>query len=132
MTHLEGGCACGAVRYRVAGEPTLSLLCFCGDCMKRSGTDGYAGMMFPEEGFEVTGEPGFHATQSDTGRTVKRHFCTKCGSNLWGQTEFGLVSIAAGSLDDPSVFSPERVVYTQQAPPWARIPEELLPADENN
>ncbi|MBJ38615.1 MAG: hypothetical protein CMD83_09155 [Gammaproteobacteria bacterium] len=51
------------------------------------------------------------------------HFCSRCGSNLWGATEVGLTSVAAGSLDDPELFQPDRAVFLHEAPTWARVPE---------
>jgi hypothetical protein len=34
----EGGCLCGAVRYRVAGEPTVAGVCHCSFCKRRTGS----------------------------------------------------------------------------------------------
>jgi hypothetical protein len=121
---LLGGCLCGSVRYRVTSAPVLSLLCFCKDCRATAGTDGYAGMMIPDTAFEqLSGATTTHTRGSRSGRSVVRHFCTTCGSNLWGETELGLVSVAAGTLDDPDVFVPTRAVFLADAPSWARIPE---------
>jgi hypothetical protein len=33
----EGGCLCGAVRYRITGEPRSSSTCFCRSCRLASG-----------------------------------------------------------------------------------------------
>lgn len=40
MTEIvrRGGCACGAVRYEVRGEPTVVGLCHCADCRRESGS----------------------------------------------------------------------------------------------
>jgi len=123
---LDGGCFCGAVRYRTTGSPVLSLLCFCTDCLAIAGTDGYAGMMVRAADFEhLSGETVVHAKVARSGRSVHRHFCPKCGSNLWGQTELGLISVAAGTLDDPNAFKPTKAVFVADAPDWARIPEGL-------
>ncbi len=121
-----GGCLCGAVRYRVTGTPVLSLFCFCRDCLAAGGADGYPGMMVRTEAFEHTGgSTTTHRRSAASGRSVTRHFCPQCGSNLWGVTELGLVSVAAGTLDDPDVFVPTKAVFTEDAPGWARIPAHL-------
>ena len=123
---IEGGCFCGEVRYKVSGEPVLQLFCFCNDCRLILGTDGYAGYMINESDFVLAkGSPVKHEKISKEHRKVVRHFCGTCGSNLWGETEFGLISIAAGSLDDPSLFKPTKKAFVQDAPGWARIPESL-------
>ena len=126
MGALEGGCYCGRVRYRVSGEPVLSLICFCRDCLAFSGGDGYAGMMVREENFcLLDGAPSTHTKTARSGRNVVRHFCGDCGSNLWGHTELGLISVAAGTLDDPEAFRPLKVAFVDDAPSWARIPSGL-------
>lgn len=33
-----GGCACGAIRYEISGEPMFSNDCQCRDCTRESGT----------------------------------------------------------------------------------------------
>ncbi len=127
--NLSGGCFCGDVRYEVSGAPALQVMCFCRDCLSITGTDGYAGYMVKEEDFHLkSGTPNIHEKISIEGRKVIRSFCGTCGSNLWGQTEFGLISIAAGTLDDPEVFQPTMKVFTDHAPHWARIPHALKDA----
>ncbi|MEH6633496.1 MAG: GFA family protein [Halopseudomonas aestusnigri] len=123
---VTGGCFCGEVRYEVTGDPVLQLLCFCKDCLSITGTDGYAGYMVKNADFRVTsGTPNVHQKISKEGRTVHRNFCGVCGSNLWGETEFGLTSVAAGTLDDPNLFQPSKKVFTSNTPHWARIPDYL-------
>ncbi len=124
--NFEGGCFCGEVRYKITGEAVLQLMCFCRDCLSITGTDGYAGLMVKSEDFHlVQGKPKTHDKTSKQGRTVTRHFCGTCGSNLWGVTSFELTSVPAGSLDDPNKFHPSKKVFTHGAPDWARIPEGL-------
>ncbi len=35
---LEGGCHCGAIRYRIEGPPPESGYCHCRDCQQTSGS----------------------------------------------------------------------------------------------
>ncbi|WP_419905025.1 GFA family protein [Kiloniella sp.] len=124
--NITGGCFCGEVRYEITGDPVLQLLCFCKDCLSITGTDGYAGYMVKNSDFQKTsGKPTVHKKISKEGRTVNRNFCGVCGSNLWGETEFGLISVTAGSLDDANLFQPTKKVFTQDTPHWARIPDDL-------
>ena len=37
MTRLEGGCACGAVRYALTAEPLIVHACHCTDCQRLTG-----------------------------------------------------------------------------------------------
>lgn len=126
MTAVEGGCFCGEVRYQISGAAVIQLYCFCKDCLAITGTDGYAGYMVKEADFQLTkGTPRTHDKISKEGRTVKRHFCGNCGSNLWGKTEFALISVAAGTLDNPALFKPDKKVFVDDAPHWARMPTTL-------
>lgn len=123
---ITGGCFCGKIRYEIRGAPVLQLICFCTDCLKTTGTSGYGGYMVNESDFAiVAGESRVHARESKEGRTVRRHFCPECGSNLIGVTDFGLVSVAAGTLDDPNHFQPDKKVFVHDAPHWGRVPDEL-------
>jgi len=82
--------------------------------------------MVNNDDFECTkGSPTVFKKVSKEGRTVKQNFCGKCGSTLWGETEFGLISVGAGTLDNPDVFTPTKKVYVEGSPHWARIPESL-------
>ena len=124
---ITGGCVCGAVRYRVDAEPQLNVLCFCRDCLSSFGCDGYPGMMVANQNFTVVqGETACYSRSANSGRQVTRHFCATCGTNVWGETELDMVSVVAGTLDDPSIFVPEKAVFTEQAPSWARIPKQLI------
>lgn len=126
MSNNEGGCFCGEVRYQISGDPVIQLFCYCADCLAITGTDGYAGYMVKNEDFSlIKGSPRTHEKIASDGRTVVRNFCGNCGSNLWGQTEFGLISVAAGTLDDPSQFNPANKAFAHDAPKWARIPDGL-------
>jgi hypothetical protein len=123
---LEGGCFCGAVRYRITGEAQLQLMCFCRDCLATTGTDGWAGYMVKSDDLElVSGTPRVHERISKEGRAVQRNFCADCGTNLYGVTTFGLTSVAAGTLDDPDRYRPTKKVFVHDAPAWARIPDDL-------
>ncbi|HVZ30495.1 MAG TPA: GFA family protein, partial [Asticcacaulis sp.] len=52
-----GGCACGAVRYEIAGEPVFSNHCQCRDCQRKSGTGHGSYLTFPDRrAVTLTGE----------------------------------------------------------------------------
>jgi len=119
----KGGCLCGAVQYQLTGKPEFCVYCYCKDCQRSTGSDRFAGAMFTNDALTVTcGATKAFTTHAVSGRTVQRHFCGDCASMLWGQTEMGLVSVCAGTLNDPSVFNPGMVVFTEDAPAHAAIP----------
>jgi len=125
---IAGGCHCGAVRYRITGEPSLQQFCYCTDCTKIGGTDGYAGYIVDSDDFEVTqGETSAYTLTSARNSLIHRHFCGTCGTRLFADVENfgGIVSVAAGTFDDPSLYAPIRNNRPESAPPWARFSDRL-------
>ena len=120
-TFQSGGCACGAVRYEIAAVPLFALNCHCRDCQRETGS-GFAPVLgVATSAFTVTrGMPRSASVIGGSGKPVHRFFCGDCGSALYGLPEIrpDLVTIRAGSLDDPSVFRPTRDIFTTQAQPW--------------
>jgi hypothetical protein len=45
---INGGCACGAVRYEIAADPQFQGQCQCRDCRRATGTGHADGLGFPE------------------------------------------------------------------------------------
>jgi hypothetical protein len=54
MTVREGGCLCGAVRYRIEALPTDIAYCHCRMCQKASGAPAMAWATVPASAFAWT------------------------------------------------------------------------------
>ena len=69
----EGGCLCGAVRYRAHNEPLRRSVCHCRNCQRRTGSAFGIGAYFSESDVELsTGNNGYvQARASVSGRLVK-------------------------------------------------------------
>jgi hypothetical protein len=52
----EGGCLCGAHRYRVKGEPMRVSVCHCTFCQRRTGSVCGIAVFFTEENTEIRGD----------------------------------------------------------------------------
>jgi hypothetical protein len=118
---LSGGCACGAIRYRCTAEPLFSLNCHCRDCQRETGSAFAPIFAVARAAFTVTqGRPKYFDLTGDSGHTTRRAFCGECGSSLFGEPAVrpDMVTIRAGSLDDPSRFRPSLDIYTSSAQPW--------------
>lgn len=104
-----GGCRCGAVRYEVRGEPTVTGLCHCTDCRKETGSAFLAYADWPREQFTVAGDfPTFEG----------RSFCSVCGSRLFHLGDEH-AEICLGSLDEaPTPFAPSREGWTIRREHW--------------
>jgi hypothetical protein len=125
---ITGGCLCGALRYECGGAPVGARVCHCRDCQKATGSAFSSNLVMREEAFRLTaGEVEVFDVVSARGNTVSRAFCPRCGSPVFGRsTGFpGLVTVRAGSLDDPGRFRPEVMFYTSSAVPWVHVDGDL-------
>jgi hypothetical protein len=121
MTVLSGGCACGAIRYTCTADPLFSLNCHCRDCQRESGSAFIPVLAVPRVAFAVArGTPRNFELTADSGHTTTRAFCGDCGSPLFGLPGSApeIVTLRAGSLDDPSSFRPGQDIFTASAQPW--------------
>lgn len=116
----EGGCLCGAVRYRIDGEPLSAGYCHCRMCQRAAGAPVVAWVAFRRRDFRfVKGTPDtFHASAR-----ALRCFCSHCGTALTfeyaGNTE--TVDVTIASLDDPTATEPVYQIWTSSRLPWLHL-----------
>lgn len=124
---MEGGCNCGAVRYRIQGAPGFSFLCQCRRCQRATGSGHAPGMKVERDQVTVTGALARWSTKAASGATVSHEFCGTCGSPIFSSTDRfpSSLSVYAAGLDDPSVFSPQAVIFTDEGQPWDHVDPEL-------
>jgi hypothetical protein len=126
-TPITGGCLCGRLRYAASAAPTMAGFCCCADCRKASGAGAIAVMRFPASALRITGAARQHRTISIRGTDAVRNFCPDCGGLVFG----GVLgadeqhSIYAGSLDDPSRFTPTFAIFLRNKPDWVTLPPGL-------
>lgn len=117
----EGGCLCGAVRYRVAGDPVAVTVCHCSHCQRNSGSAFSINCVFPREALRLTGPTAAYDDRGDTGAGVRRVFCGACGSPIESQSAYSYpryAVIKGGTFDEPGRFVPQNEVYCDRALPW--------------
>ncbi len=72
---VEGGCHCGAVRFRVRVDEFTALECNCSICRKK----GFLHLIVAPEAFELlSGEDSLTTYEFNT-RVAKHRFCKICG-----------------------------------------------------
>ena len=127
MMELTGGCHCGAVRYRVSGDPAHVALCHCTDCRKSAGAPMVSWAAFASADFAV--EQGEVTAFNSSGDSV-RSFCPRCGTGLFFVNETvlpGLVDIQSATLDDPDALVPQAQIQVAERIGWMaeahRLPE---------
>jgi hypothetical protein len=122
--NLKGGCLCGAVRYEFAGEPFRQFVCHCRDCQRSGGSAFHIGLAVPRDGFRISeGELQTYESASDSGRLIKRRFCSTCGSGVINEPAVwpDHVVIRVGTLDDPSLVQPKQELYASKRARWVSI-----------
>ena len=122
---LSGQCLCGAVRYSGEGDPVFQVKCYCTDCRKTSAA-GHAAMMgFDADAIAVAGNVKEFHSKADSGAQVTRAFCPTCGTGIYASNERlpGMIFLRASTLDDPSLFSPQMIVWAARAPTWDPVNE---------
>lgn len=123
---IEGGCYCGALRYRIEGEPVLKAMCFCRECQHVAGGGPAVLMAVPEAAHHYTkGTPAVFR-RPDLAEPVAREFCSACGTHILSRSPRGpgMALVKVGSLDDPSLFGlPQAAIMMAEAHAWHAVPE---------
>jgi hypothetical protein len=118
--NISGGCLCGKVRYSVDGEPAFTAICHCRSCQRYTGSAFEPIVAFPSPCVQAEGELRTFDDVADSGKGVHRRFCPNCGSGVLAEVDVmpGLTFVLAGSLDEPSAFTPSMEVFCSSAQPW--------------
>jgi len=129
----EGGCQCGALRYRFEGEPVALAVCHCTECQRQSGSAFGMSLLVPRSAFEMLrGEPKLYTRTSDAGRPVECAFCATCGTRIFHRpARFpDTLNVKPGTLDDTSWLAPKMHVWTRSKQRWVSIPEDVRRFEE--
>jgi hypothetical protein len=121
---LEGGCACGTVRFRAAGKPLWVAHCHCRSCRKQTGSPftTYAGYRREAVGFSGTGRGSYNSSPG-----VTRSFCPRCGTPLAyeGERWPGEIHLFLASFDDPNALRPTAHVHVSEQLDWIHLADRL-------
>lgn len=123
---FEGGCFCGAIRYRVSAAPYFVYLCHCSDCRRINGSAFHTGIAVPLASLDVTsGTPDTFETTADSGNTITRYHCAHCATQLWSITtaDNTLVSVKAGSVTSvpADAIRPMMQIFWDSRVAWAPV-----------
>jgi hypothetical protein len=125
---LRGGCACGALRYRLASAPMFVHCCHCLDCQRQTGSAFAINALLEADRVLVSGgEPQRVSMPTDSGRPHHVARCPACQTALWseygGRAEVRFVRV--GTLDEPAALRPDVHIYTRSRVPWVTLPPEV-------
>jgi hypothetical protein len=118
----EGGCLCGAVRFKAEGEPLNVRICHCRTCQKAMGSPFFARALFEPRALTVEGETAHYPSSN----AVDRVFCKTCGTRLFSRRTNGTaVGIALATFDDRNAFAPTVHIWVSDKIAWVRLDDGL-------
>jgi hypothetical protein len=118
----EGGCFCGAVRFKAEGEPVNVRICHCRNCQKAMGSPFFARALFKQDALSVEGETGYFASSE----AVHRVFCKTCGTRLFSWRTNGTVAgVALAAFDDRNAFAPTQHIWVAEKMDWVKLDDRL-------
>lgn len=120
----DGQCQCGAIRYRLHGEPLTLYVCHCKHCQKQSSSAFGMSLRVAPEALEIiSGTPKVWTTRGESGRAKLCAFCGDCGTRIYHASEEPTepVSIKAGTLNDTGWLDPIAHIWTKSAQAWVTI-----------
>jgi hypothetical protein len=122
----EGGCFCGAIRFRLKAAPMFVHCCHCRDCQRQTGGAFAINALIETANIELLrGAPWPVAMRTDSGRPHDIHRCPECQTALW--SDYGrrpsLRFVRVATLDDPGAIEPDAHIFTRSQLPWVRLPD---------
>lgn len=113
---IDGGCHCGAVRYRIAPCDGDSAYCHCRTCQRTAGAPVIAWMSIPIDAFHYErGAPALYRS----GPASQREFCGQCGTQILFRADHGrTVDINTATLDDPTLAPPQYHIWRMSRIAW--------------
>ena len=118
----EGGCLCGAIRYRVTGKPQRVGACHCTFCQRRTGSAFSVHAFFDEKNVECSGDglTTYEERSDESNLGLCLHFCKRCATTVMLTVERfpGMRLITGGTFDDPNWFKIDRHIWTRSALHW--------------
>jgi len=123
MTAFEGSCQCGAIRFRIEGEPKWIAHCHCSDCRRATGAavSTYVGAEKERVVFK-TGTPSAYSSS----KGVRRSFCGACGSPIAyeGERWPSEIHFFVGLFERAEELVPQGHAYEAEKLPWLHIVDE--------
>jgi hypothetical protein len=101
---VQGGCACGRIRFEAEVDGDEAYLCHCRMCLRASGNVSLAMVGIEQAAVRWSTEPDWYRSSA----IAQRSFCSSCGTSLGFRYDEGTtrMDLTVASFDDPSRFRP--------------------------
>lgn len=118
---IEGGCLCGAVRFRLTLPAQWMIHCHCSRCRRSSGAAHATNLTAPPENFAwLSGEEAIARYALPGAASFGKWFCRHCGCPLPRLARGGtLVVVPAGSLDEGLPMVASAHIFWGSRAPWS-------------
>lgn len=113
MTRLTGQCLCGDVKFAADGEVTFQANCHCSDCRQATGAT-FATLLFMQRAdVTISGETSSYSHKVDSGNVLHKHFCPRCGSQVYGTSKNSpdMIALRAGCINEQEEVKPQVNVF---------------------
>ena len=121
----EGGCSCGAIRYRLTAEPLFVHCCHCLNCQRQTGSAFVINLLIEADRVELlAGDPQPVDVPRDDGSNQRIFRCPTCQVAVF--SEYGRPEVRfvrGGTLDQPSGVTPDVHIFTRSKLSWITLPE---------
>jgi hypothetical protein len=120
----EGGCACGALRYRMTAEPMFVHCCHCLNCQRQTGSAFALNLLIEAARVEVVhGTPQPVDAPRDDGSVQRIFRCADCQVAVFSEySSPGVWFVRGGTLDEPRAVAPDVHIFTRSKVGWVTLP----------
>ena len=127
--YREGGCACGKVRYRIAGAPIMVHSCYCRQCQQQTGSTCVVNAFWESEKVEcLSGDLVEFTLPGGSGEAHTIVRCKDCGTavfSYYGRLGRLMTAVRAGSLDERGSVTPDVAIFLAEKMPWVTPPADI-------
>jgi hypothetical protein len=128
-TVAQGKCLCGAIKFTLVGEPDKSIVCYCSDCRKGSGSIGQFMSEFDTVNVHIEDPQSkmtvLNITQTASGIRKEKHFCASCGCTILTKPmrHHGKKVFVRTVLVDEGYerFIPQSAIFTAEKPSFVQV-----------
>lgn len=122
---IEGGCHCGAIRYKIDGTHLTHAICHCSDCRRHAGAPMVGWTMYPKASVKIAKGSLKIYKSSEHGR---RHFCENCGTGLFYFNDKilpGIIDVQSATYDDPNAVPAQAHIQVAERITWMKNVHQL-------
>jgi hypothetical protein len=127
MSARQGGCACGAVRYRLTSDPLFVHCCHCLNCQRQTGSAFVINLLIEADRVELLADApqavDARATTAARSSIFRCPVCQVAVFSIYSRTEVRFVR--AGTLDQPADITPDVHIFTRSKAGWVVLPDSV-------